>query len=53
MKEETHMIKKENWKKENFRLNQWTNEMFTTVLRYLYRWYIDAMSPYKMEILHY
>ena len=34
-------------------MNQWTNEMFTTVLRYLYRLYIDAMSPYKMEILHY
>ena len=34
-------------------MNQWIKEMFTTVLRYLYRWYIDAMTPYKMEILHY
>ena len=52
MKEETHTIKKkENWKKETFRMNRRTNEMFTTVSRYLYRSYIDAMIPYKMEIL--
>ena len=53
MKAETRKIKKESWKKEKFRIKQWINEIFTTVLRYLYRWYIDAMTPYKMEILHY
>ena len=26
-------------------MNQWINEMFSTVLRYLYRWYIDANCP--------